>query len=167
MLALTSAQTGDIAYRSDVGYSFRLQGRNPELRTDWQPLFSGSSSGTPSNEAETNSPCEIGSPLYLLETGNLELASADVISTAQVCGLAVASASTGFGVAYQSQGAIERSSWETITGSTELIPGSLYYLGSTAGTLSATAPDSGVIVAVGRALTLHKISIEIQPSIRL
>lgn len=120
--------------------------------------------------AETDSTCVAGQPLYLKSNGHVDLAQADTIATARVCGLAVTTAAPTTSVDYSADSVVSLTDWSAIAGSSALTPGALYYLSpDSAGLITAIAPTASgqIVAAIGRALTTQKLEIEIQPTIWL
>jgi hypothetical protein len=125
----------------------------PEPQTDYE-------------SAEVDSAVLMGQPLYLKVNGHADLAQANAIATARVCGLAVADATATTAATYSPDGVVQRSDWTPITGTASLTPGTFYFLDpDLPGKLTTIAPElSGLVVAnVGIALSATKLAIEIQP----
>lgn len=110
-----------------------------------------------------------GQPIYIDISGRLQKAANNGFAESQVTGVMFNDASALASGDYVPDGTLELSDWTAIIGTTELTPGTLYFLGSTPGTLTPTAPttDGFYVVRVGRALTVTKLDIEIGQSIRL
>lgn len=110
-----------------------------------------------------------GMPIYIDGTGRLQKAQSDLIAAHQVAGLMVADVTTGVSGDYLTDGPIEKLDWTTVAGTTDLTPGTLYYLDSTPGMITTVAPtaDGYYVVPIGRAQTTRKLDIEIGQPIRL
>lgn len=135
----------------------------------WTPTPPPADSTGDIQEAETDSTVVPGQPLYLKQNGHVDLASAAAIGTARVAGICTKAASTGTSAEYSPDGVVDIADWTAIVGTATLTPGATYFLSTTAGRLSTTAPtESGqVVIAVGTALTTTKLAIEIQLPILL
>jgi uncharacterized membrane protein YgdD (TMEM256/DUF423 family) len=128
----------------------------------------GGGSGDLTYSGETDSDITVGQPVYVLSNTHIDLAKADNAATMQVAGLVSVDALATTGGSYVSDGQIVLPDWTAITGATDLISGSLYFLdNSTAGMLTATAPTSGFIISVGRAMNTTTLDIEISESVKL
>lgn len=114
-------------------------------------------------DIETDDDVVIGQPMYLKTPGgNLGLAQADGLPDARVFGLATEDQSSGVSVLVRAIGSVTRADWTAVTGSVSLSPGAVYYLdASTAGMLTATAPQSGgdFVTRVGIAATSTTLDI--------
>lgn len=126
------------------------------------------------NYSATNSNASaitIGQPTYTDGAGSVDLARADAIGTARVNGLvadaSIASAASGV-VKYS--GILTSADWTAVIGSASLTAGANYYLSaSTAGQLTATAPDATgqQLTYVGRAISTTELVIEIDRPVGL
>jgi len=111
-------------------------------------------------------------PVYV-NGGDAIPGKADAISTARISGFTEATVADGATVDIQTDGIFVATTteWDAVTGQTGgLTEGSEYYLdATTAGMMTATAPDSdGEIVApLGRALSSTEFDIEISRPIKL
>jgi hypothetical protein len=117
--------------------------------------------------AQVDSAAIKGQPLYLKQTGTLDLAAASQLPRVRVCGLAARDAAAFTAVDYDSDGVIERSDWTAICGTSSLTPGAYYYLSLEPGELSTIAPTTGYVTRVGQALSATKLAIELNSPIRL
>lgn len=113
----------------------------------------------------------IGAPVYSSAAGAFDLAVNDTAAHALVIGLvatqSVASGATGL---VQPNGPITATTaqWDAICGTSGgLTFGTIYYLGSAPGTLTATPPDTAGTWAtqVGTGLSPTEMNIVIQPAI--
>jgi len=108
-----------------------------------------------------------GQPVYVYSNNTVSLAGCNpgVTDTdkVNVFALVLTGNTAGNDVEVLTEGSVERANWTSIVGTTYLVPGSVYYLDSTVGTLSVTAPttDTYVVTRVGRAITTTKMDIEI------
>lgn len=121
-------------------------------------------------QSETNVDVLVGQALRMLPSGHLNLAQANSIAAARVCGLALADTESTFGANYSADGVVTRDSWTAVTGTLDLTPGAVYYLSPDApGKLTAIAPvaDGQVVAVVGAALNFKTLAIELQPPILL
>lgn len=82
---------------------------------------------------------------------------------AEVAGFLEEDATSGSVVNVRTEGEIVRSDWTSVAGSTNLKPGATYYL-HTGGQMRLTAPASGKVVIVGRAITSTRFDAEINPA---
>lgn len=108
----------------------------------------------------------LGQAVYSDGAGSVDLARANAIATARAIGLvaaaSIASAASG---AIQYGGVATSADWNAVIGSTSLTPSARYYLDpTTAGHLTATAPDSAgqYVVGIGVALSTTELLIEIE-----
>lgn len=142
-----------------------------DLTTKRQRLVDAPGQGGATFEStETDSNCTIGQPLYLKSNGHVDLAKAEALATARVCGLAISISTATTSADYSADGVVSLADWSAIAGSVALTPGALYYLSPmTAGMITAIAPTEAghFVAAIGRALTTQKLEIEIQPTILL
>jgi len=108
----------------------------------------------------------IGQPVYVDGAGTVDLAQANASGTAKVAGLVKdATVANGASANIQHSGVLTSADWTSVVGSTTLTAGSRYYLdASTAGQLTATAPDTTgqFVVGVGMALSTTELLIEIE-----
>ena len=109
-----------------------------------------------------------GQPVYLYSSNTVKLANADTAPDPQfergfVFGLANASVASGATLEVVTEGSVEQSDWSAVTGTTNLVGGSWYYLGSpTAGKLTTypSTNNSYMAMRVGRAINETKFDIE-------
>lgn len=114
------------------------------------------------NLAITDMAVTPGTPLTLTALG----VTPSSMTYPDVAGIAITSVNPGDNAAYLTQGFLGLSDWTAIIGSTSLIPGALYFLG-TMEFLTSTAPTTGSIVSVGRALNATTLDINIKNRITL
>lgn len=113
-----------------------------------------------------------GQAIYIKNTGYAAAADADVSDTeSSVAGVAVAD---GGGVVsgtlyYRTDGHLILGDWTSATGSASLTPGAPYYLSTTAGLITATAPtgDGEWVVKIGRAVDTKTLAIELGEGVGL
>lgn len=108
-----------------------------------------------------------GQVVYIKSTGNTGLSQSDVAADSKSIGLAfadVTAAASGF---YLTAGHLEVLDWTNVIGTTDLTPGSIYFLSATAGHMTTTPPTSGRVVRLGIALTTKVFDIKIEPGIFL
>ena len=104
----------------------------------------------------------IGMPVYVKSNGAVDKASAGAAGTRQVLGLvkdaSISAAASGF---IQTDGVLSSSDWTAVVGTTTLTAGSMYYLSTTAGQLTATAPTGAgnYVCKVGIAISTTEIEI--------
>lgn len=111
-----------------------------------------------------------GQPIYITGVGEVDLAQADSQSTADVVGLVQVDCLAGETCRYLTEGSIERMDWVTIAGTSDLSPGSTYFLDpANAGKLTTTAPTTAgqFVVRVGRAVNVRTLDIEVELPILL
>jgi adhesin HecA-like repeat protein len=114
----------------------------------------------------------IGQPVYADASG-IKLADADAWATSSVVGLvADTTIDNEASGTIQNAGALTATTgqWDAVTGgSGGLTPGSVYYLSTTEGGLTTTAPtEAGDVVApIGKALTATVLIINIQIPVEL
>ena len=109
-----------------------------------------------------------GQVVYVSGDGRVDLAKADAKTTMNAVGLSV-NAVTATATDYiLTEGSVEQSDWTNVAGTTNLVPGALYYLSEVdAGNIKDTPPASGFVVRVGRAITKTKLDIEIAQEVTL
>jgi hypothetical protein len=114
----------------------------------------------------------IGRAVYSSAAGAVNLANANAAGTMGVVGLvsatSIANGAAGL-VAMDGVLTATTTQWDAVTGQTGgLTFGSVYFLSNTtAGALTTTAPASGYVVPVGRALSTTQMKIHIGPSVQL
>jgi hypothetical protein len=124
-------------------------------------------------ENGTGSTIVIGRAVYAhTVTNKVLLANANNILTAQVIGLVSAAAITSGAsgsVAFAGVMAATTTQWDVVTGvSGGLTPGAMYYLSNlTDGALTTTAPVSGTVAAVGRAMSTTKMALRFDATVKL
>ena len=105
-----------------------------------------------------------GQPLKIHPSGT----GVQLASQSSVCRVfAGADTAVGAAVPVRAAGIITLSDWASITGSSSLTAGGVYYLSGTPGQLTATPPTSGFLQQVARALSLNSLRIAIEQSILL
>jgi hypothetical protein len=115
----------------------------------------------------------IGQPVYPDSATTVSLATADISGIPVIgmpIGLALTDATANQVIIVATEGSVEQADWTTVTGSTLLTPGAIYFLdGPTAGKLTETAvtTDGYMGIRVGRALTTTKMDIEISDGVIL
>lgn len=121
------------------------------------------------NYTDFDSTTAAGQAVYITTGGNTELADASALATSFVMGLAGETVTAGSNGYFITDGQISLDDWTDVTGSTTLVPGATYYLDTTAGMLTTTAPTTPgeTVVAVGKALTALTLDIEIAQPILL
>lgn len=114
-------------------------------------------------ELTANQTVVAGQPVYISDGSTINLANADTPSTAIVLGLVSIGATATNTATVLSEGSINLSDWTAIVGTTNLIPGSVYYLSTTDGQMTVTPPtsNSDAVVRLGIALTTNTIDIEV------
>ena len=110
----------------------------------------------------------IGQPVYSSAADSVDLADASAAGSAKPIGLvqasSIASSTTG---AIQLDGVLSSSDWTAVVGSQTLTSGATYFLDTTAGQMTSTAPSSGYITEIGVALSTTEIAIDIKTPIKL
>jgi len=124
---------------------------------------------TESYDAEAGDDLITGQPVYIDGAGRLQKAESGLIAGAQVAGLMSGDATALGSGDYIPDGSLELADWTAIAGAVNLTMGAIYFLGTTAGTITTTAPtsDGFYVVKIGRAHTATKLDIEIGQPIRL
>jgi hypothetical protein len=115
------------------------------------------------HELEAARPVSVGQPVYVSSNNIVDLSDASTLLSAQVLGLVSVGASGGGTSTVLSEGIVTLSDWTSVVGTTELIPGAIYYLSTTAGQMATVPPtgDSDIVVRLGIALTTDTIDIEV------
>lgn len=115
----------------------------------------------------------IGRAVYATTTTDkVDLAIANSATAAQAIGLvaatSIASSASG-AIAFAGIMSATTTQWDVVTGqSGGLTPGAMYFLSNTtAGALTTTAPTTGYITPIGRALSTTKMALRFDPSIQL
>jgi hypothetical protein len=121
------------------------------------------------HELIASQPVSVGQPVHVSSSNTISLSDADTLSTAQVLGLVSVSASGGGTATVLSEGIVTLSDWTSIIGTTNLTPGAVYYLSTTAGQMASTPPtgNSDIVVRLGIALTTDTIDIEVNNIVTL
>lgn len=122
------------------------------------------------NTAETVTGIERGQALYLLPSGQADLAQANTLTTGAIVGFAASSVAVGVAVPYFTEGVLELPDWSLVAGSQFLSPGRAYFLSpDQPGQITVNAPtETGcVVVRVGTALSSTALDIEIQQAFLL
>ncbi len=121
-------------------------------------------------EAIFDSNTDKGMIVYIPSDGHADLAQGDAVGTSGAIGFAqedVLATATGF---YLTEGQVTKTDWTSITGTTLLVPGSVYFLSvATPGGMTTTPPSltGESTVRVGRAATTEIFDIEISQPILL
>lgn len=115
----------------------------------------------------------IGRAVYAFTTTDqVKLAVANASAAAQVIGLVAATsigASAAGSIAFAGILPATTVQWDAVTGQIGgLTPGAMYFLSNTtAGALTTTAPTTGFLAAVGRALSTTKLALRFDPTVQL
>lgn len=117
-----------------------------------------------SYDVTANETVVTGQPVYLSGNNTINLADASLTTTANVFGLVSAGASANGTATVLSEGSVNQANWTTVAGSTNLTPGSVYYLSGTTGKMVTTKPTGGAdtIIQLGTAVSTTKFNIEVQ-----
>lgn len=115
----------------------------------------------------------IGRAVYAFTTTDqIKLAIGNATAPAQVIGLvsstSIAASASG-SITFAGVMAATTGQWDVVTGQTGgLTPGAMYFLSNTtAGALTTTAPTTGFLAAVGRAMSTTKIALRFDPTVQL
>jgi hypothetical protein len=112
-----------------------------------------------------------GQAVYMSAVDTATIAKADAAGTNGVIGLASGAVTAASSGSVQTNGVIvlTTTQWDAVAGTTGgLVFNTLYYLSaSTAGMITGTAPSTGYVVSLGRALSTTEMFIDIQPPIKL
>jgi hypothetical protein len=110
-----------------------------------------------------------GAPLYVSSSGHVERANAGALATSDVVGLAYEAVTSGQTGQYLQNGFLTLADWSAIIGSANLTAGTRYFLDTTTGQLTATAPSTigQVVVWVGTAVSTTRMNIRIHQRVRL
>ena len=109
----------------------------------------------------------VGQPVYVLDNGNIGLASASSVTTARVAGIALSAGTANGPISYTRNQAVNLPNISTIVDGAPgaLEQGKYYYLSTNPGKLTRT-PDTStsgaVLVQIGLATSSGDLSIEIQ-----
>jgi hypothetical protein len=109
-----------------------------------------------------------GQPVYVDPSGQAAQARADILATCGVVGL-IGEDTSAHSIGTVNTQSLELSSWIFVTGSTLLVPGRQYYLGTIPGTLTLVPTDvpGSTVVAIGRAISTTTINLCVFSSILL
>lgn len=113
--------------------------------------------------AKAIEPIKKGMPICLNSESQL---SAATLENPQVIGFAKVDVVIGNSVPYSTDGVISMENWSEITGTEKLVPGAYYYLGSTH-YMQVSPPESGILLALGRAVSANVFDIEIEQPIEI
>ena len=120
--------------------------------------------------AQADAAMSAGQVLYIVTDGHGALARANAAVTAGAVGLVFADVGIGETACYITEGHITLADWTAVIGAVSLIPGSNYFLStSAAGKITATAPTTlgEYVVRIGRATSATTLDVEIELPIRL
>jgi hypothetical protein len=117
-----------------------------------------------SYDVTANETVAVGQPTYISGNNTVNLADASVSSTANVLGLVSVGATASNTATVLSEGSVNQADWTSVTGTTNLTPGSVYYLSATTGKMATTKPTGGadIIIQLGTAVSTTKFNIEVQ-----
>lgn len=119
----------------------------------------------PPNELHVtaNESVAVGQPVYVSSSNTVNLADADSTSTSCAIGLVKTSATSNEETTVLTEGSLSQDDWTTVIGTTNLTPGTIYYLDTAEGQMTTSEPtgDGDVIVSLGVAITNKKFEIEI------
>lgn len=163
-LVLTDA--GDIAI-----FRVSQSGLNRSDRI-WKTIFPTSGSSTPSDdsfEIQFASTTLIGEVVYILSDGRAQLANASALSTARAAALSLEDVLAGGIGTIITDGRVERADWTPVLGTALLTPGTTYYLATSDGNITSSAPITAgqVVIGIGKALSATELDIEIQQPVLL
>lgn len=132
-------------------------------------LISGDTTGFTGNN-QNASPITMGQPVYKKSTTNqVDLASA-TDDTKNCIGFvgetSIANAANGY---IQTSESITLADWTSIAGSASLTPGALYFLDTTAGKITSTAPatSGNITQIIGKAVSATELLLTIRERILL
>jgi hypothetical protein len=113
-----------------------------------------------------------GTPVYVDSSGDMHAANASAAATASVFGLLLQSTATAVSGAVQFDCGVTltTSQWNAVTGgSGGLTAGSWYFLSTTTGQITATAPSTTgqLVVTLGLAIGTTTLVLNVQPYIQL
>ena len=119
--------------------------------------------GTSTLAITANETVLVGQPVYVSGNNTINLASASSLSEAQAIGLVEVGATANGTANVLTDGTINQADWTSVIGSTNLTPGSVYFLSTTSGKMSTTPPtgDGETVVTIGVAITTTKFDIEV------
>lgn len=158
---LTTADVGKVAWQQSDDSFWVLKDDSP---LTWVTL---GASGTPTLTAETDADVVAGQPVYIKASGHLGLAESTALPQARCAGLVTADTLTGVAAPFSPDGTVNLADWTAVVGAASLTPGAEYFLAATAGQITDTAPSSGYLVRVGRAISATVLDIEIHPIVAL
>jgi len=131
-------------------------------------LLSGNTSGGGGGgdpiEAEFDSNADKGMVVYVTSAGTADLAKADAEATVGAVGMAAEDVLAGETKTYLTEGQVQKTDWSSVTGTTLLTPGAVYFLSeSSAGMLTTTAPTAAgdFVLFAARALSTTTLDIEV------
>jgi len=132
----------------------------------YHPPGTGNETGDPDlskHDVTANETVLVGQPVYVSGNNTVNLADASSVNTSDAIGLVLAGASANETATILTEGSVNQADWTNVIGATSLSPGSLYFLDTTAGKMSTTAPsvDGQVVVKMGTAITITKFDIEV------
>lgn len=132
----------------------------------YHPPVTGNGTGDPDlskHEVTANETVLVGQPVYVSGNNTVNLADASSVNTADAIGLVLIGATVNETATILTEGSVNQADWTSVIGSASLSPGSLYFLDTTVGKMSVTAPnvDGQVVVKLGTAITTTKFDIEV------
>ena len=111
-----------------------------------------------------------GQPVYVKSTGHVGLAKANNLLTQNVAGLATSGVALAHSLLYNTDGRLQLDDWSEVTGTTLLVPGSIYFLSdSDYGTMTISPPTQigSYVIRIGKAVSFVIMDIEISQSVLL
>jgi hypothetical protein len=117
-----------------------------------------------SYDVTANETVAVGQPTFISGNNTVNLADASLSTTANVLGLVSVGASASNTATVLSEGSVDQADWTSVIGTTNLTPGSIYYLSATTGKMSTTKPSGSadIIIQLGTAVSITKFNIEVQ-----
>ena len=118
--------------------------------------------------AEADASISVGQPVYVKVTSHVGLAAA-TDSIFGAIGFAITAGEPGFSMTYVTEGKLTLTDWTLVAGTSTLVPGSIYYLSTTAGQITDVAPsgEGNYVVRVGAPASTLTLDIEIELFVRL
>lgn len=109
----------------------------------------------------------VGSPVTTHSSGTGVVLAGSADNNANAVGLATLGVADGAAETVQTSSHFSLADWTAVTGTATLTARAVYFLSDTPGMLTDTAPISGVLQVVGRAVAPDTLEINLQPSILL
>jgi hypothetical protein len=115
---------------------------------------------------ETDDALAPGQVVYVKGTGRLGLSSSPSAPFSGSSGMSLTTTAPTFAATVATDGVVTLADWTAVIGAVSLVPGAVYYLSATGGAMTTTAPSTGHLVRLGRALSVTQFGLAIARLVR-